>query len=435
MKKIVVLIVLSCFTFGVVFAAGNRDSRSDASRKVSMATWFPRPVQETEYDEIGEFLRANPQIELEHQVLEGSRYQELLRTRITAGDIPDVMVLMTPQVSAYGKLGILADVSDTPMGKVQATIPSLNDSLSVDGKTVAINGSGGVVQHPVFYNKVLFEKYGLREPGSREEFNELCKVLYEAGEDVIIIGGADTWPYKHVQFALGFTDQVEVALKKTGTSDLMHALYKGSLPSEIYGGTLTYFEDLVKKGYVAKTGLTMTWPESFRYFLDGKGAMLPQGPWIIGMVESQSEPPIDPDVFDLGVMFFPEDPYQGKRYFQGYLEYNFALSKKGAENPDAVKLFEFLTSEENMTKALSSAGRPTLFPLTLNVSNPVQQKMNRDLGSEDIEIVVFSFPEATGWGEKEVPGAFSAVHAGETAANALNDLDDFYADHRMDIQP
>jgi ABC-type glycerol-3-phosphate transport system substrate-binding protein len=435
MKKTILFLMMLCLAGAGAFASGAQEDASGDSQKVTMATWFPRPVQETEYDEVGVFLEKYPDIELEHQLLEGSRYQELLRTRITAGDIPDVMVLMTPQVKAYGNLGILADVSDTPMGIVQAGIPSLNAALSVDGRTVAINGSGGVVQHPVFYNKLMFEKYGLQEPETSAEFEEVCRTLYEAGEDVILFGGADTWPYKHGQFAFGFTDQVGTALEETGTSDLMRALYEGALPSDVYGGTLRFFEDMVKKGYVARTGVTMTWPESFRYFIDGNCAMLPQGPWIVGMVENQIDPPIDSDVFELGVMFYPEEPYEGKRYFQGYLEYNYALSTEGAENPAAVKLFEFLTSEENLTAALSDAGRPTLFPLELTVENPVQQKMNNDLNSDDVEIVVFSFPEATGWGEKETPSAFAAVHAGERAEEALKDLDAFYADHKADIQP
>lgn len=435
MKKTAIMCLILFLAAGSIFAAGTQESGKDGSSEVNMTTWFPRPVQETEYDEIGVFMENNPDIKLDHQVLEGSRYQELLRTRITAGDIPDVMVLMTPQVSAYGKLGILADVSDTPMGKIQAEIPSLNAALSVDGKTAAINGSGGVVQHAIFYNKRMFETYGLEEPTTQQEFEQACEVLHSAGEDVIIFGGADTWPYKHAQFPFGFTDQVSAALEEAGTTDLMRALYEGAAPSEIYGGTLRYFEEMVNKGWVAKTGLTMTWPESFRHFIDGNCAMLPQGPWIIGMVENQIDPPINPEKFELGVMFFPEDPYKGKRYFQGYLEYNFALSKEGAENPAAVRLFEFLTSEENMTEALSDAGRPTLFPLELEVENPVQQKMNSDLSGSDIEIVVFSFPEATGWGEKEVPSAFAAVHAGESAEQALSDLDAFYADHKTDIQP
>lgn len=431
MKKAGVLVLMLCL---IISAAAARGGKEDVDR-VSIATWFPRPVEAQEYDEIGTFMEQHPEIRVDFQLLEGSRYEELLGTRVNAGDIPDIMLLMTPQVKAYGNMGLLADVSDFPAGRMQKEIISLNDALTVNGKTVAINGSAGVVQHPIFYNKVMFEKYGLQEPETREDFENICKVLYEAGEDVFLLGGADTWPYKHVQFALGFTNQVSVALQEAGTVDLMEALYKGVKPSSIYGDTLRYFEYLVGQGYISRTGLTMTWPESFRYFTDGNAAMFPQGPWVIGMSAAQSDPPIDPELFELGVFFFPEEKFQGNRYFQGYLEYNYALAAHALENPAAIQLFEFLTSEENLSASLSSAGRPTLFPLELDIDNPVEEKMHNDLSADDVEIVVFSFPEATGWGEVKMPEAFKAVHAGESSDRALEALDVFYANHKGDIVP
>lgn len=431
MKKVLAVVLLITLAVTGAFAKGEVEKEASGN-KVTMSSWFPRPIDGA-HDQIGEFMAANPDVDLDYQIFEGSKYEELLRTKITSNDIPDVMALMTPQVANYGKLGILADLSDTEAGRMQAQLPSLNKALSVDGKTVAINGSGGVVQHTIFYNKVIFDRYGIEEPKSRQEFEEACETLKQAGEDVILYGGSDTWPYKYAQFPFGFNSQVAVALQKAGTSDLMEALYKGVTPSEIYGDSLRYFEKLVKKGYIAKTGLTMTWPESFTHFTDGNAAMLPQGPWIIGMVNNQIDPPIDPERFELGVMFFPAEPYEGKTYYQGYMEYNFALSTKGAKNPDAVKLFEFLTSKENLTAELSSHGRPTLFPLELKTDSPVQKKMNSDLVGDDIEIVIFSYPEVTGWGESQMPNAYKAIHAGETVERVLEELDYFYEDHKADL--
>jgi ABC-type glycerol-3-phosphate transport system substrate-binding protein len=436
MKKVLLLLAGICVIAGLATASGAKEGAAPAGAKtkLTMVSWFPRPTQAGDHDQIGEFLKANPDIELDYQVLEGSRYEELVRTKITAGDIPDVMVLMTPQVKDFGRLGILADVSKTPGGLMQAKVPSLNAALAANGKTVAVNGSAGVVQHTIFYNKVIFRKHGISEPKTRAEFEAACAKLKGAGEEVIIYGGADTWPYKYAQFPLGFTSQVKVALEKAGTTDLMEALYKGVKPSEIYGDTMRYFKMLVDKGYVSKTGLTMTWPESFTYFTDGKCAFLPQGPWIIGMVANQKDPVIDPNVFELGVMFFPEEQLNGKRYFQGYMEYSFALAAKAEKNPAAIRLFDFLTSETNLKAELSFYGRPTLFPIQLDIKDQVQKKMIGDLSGPGVEMVIFSFPEAKGWGETQMPSAFKAVHAGETAEKALAALDAFYADHKTDIK-
>jgi hypothetical protein len=95
------------------------------------------------------FMAANPGIKVEDEILEGSRYQSLLKTRVLGGDIPDVMLIMPDQIQEFAKLGLLADVSSEPSIALQKKAPSIDASLSLAGKTYGFSVNGGVAEHPI----------------------------------------------------------------------------------------------------------------------------------------------------------------------------------------------------------------------------------------------------------------------------------------------
>ncbi len=377
------------------------------------------------------FMKANPGILVEDEILEGSKYQLLLKTRILGGDIPDVMLIMPDQVQEFIRLGIVADVSGEPALALQKKSPAINAAFEKNGKTYAFSVNGGTAEHPIWYNKVAFRKLGIAEPKTPEEFLAACEKIKSAGVDPIAFGAKDSWPNRWASY-WNLTSQVKVALEKAKTKDVFEAMSKGVKPSELYAESFKFIQEAVAKGYVSKASLSMTWPESAQYFVDGKAAMLPQGPWVPGLDNVKGA---DPSAFELGVFLFPAKPYKGTTYVRAAADRILVLAAKTKNAAAARKLFNFFASEANLKSYLSGQTLTSLLPIKLDLP-PILNKYVADTQAKGVEtgfhdIASFAPPGFEG----KLCEVIGYVFAGESAGKALADFDAWYADHTKDIKP
>lgn len=370
------------------------------------------------------FTAANPDIKVEDEILEGSRYQTLLKTRILGGDIPDVMLIMPDQIQEFARLGLLADVSTEPSVALQKKAPAIDASLSFEGKTYGFSVNGGVAEHPIWYNKVIFKKLGIGEPKSVAEFVADLKKIKSAGIDPIAFGAKDSWPNRWASY-WNLTSQVKVAYEKAKTYDVYQALAKGVKPSDVYRESFTFIAQLVKDGLIGKASLSMSWPESAQYFADGKAALLPQGPWVPGVDAIKSA---DPAVFELGVFLFPAQPYGGKVYLRAAGDRILVVSAKSKNLAAAKRLFNYFASEANLKTYLSSQTLTSLLSIALDLP-PVLNKFVGDtrakgveVGFQDISLVAPGF-------EGKLCETIGDLLAGEGVDKSLGRLDAWLADH------
>jgi ABC-type glycerol-3-phosphate transport system substrate-binding protein len=102
----------------------------------------------------------------------GEKFQSQMQAKFAAGDVPDIMVGKAQDVATYYPSGNLAPIPASLMQYVRE--PSL--------PAVTINGTAYRIPYNafyqgVFYNKDLFEKYGLAVPAAPEELSALVKSL------------------------------------------------------------------------------------------------------------------------------------------------------------------------------------------------------------------------------------------------------------------
>jgi raffinose/stachyose/melibiose transport system substrate-binding protein len=415
-------------TVGFLFFLSAALLFSQGTASLKYASWMAggedKPV-------LAAFMKANPGILVEDEILEGSKYQLLLKTRILGGDIPDVMLIMPDQVQEFIRLGIIADVSGEPAVALQKKSPSINAAFSRNGKTYAFTVNGGTAEHPIWYNKVIFRKLGIAEPRTPEEFLTACEKIKASGVDAIAFGAKDSWPNRWASY-WNLTSQVGVAIEKAKTKDVFEAMSKGVKPSELYAQSFKFIEQAVAKGYISKASLSMTWPESAQFFVDGKAAMLPQGPWVPGLDNVKGA---EPSSFELGVFLFPAKPYKGTTYVRAAADRILVLSAKTRNAPAARKLFNYFASEANLKAYLSGQTLTSLLPIALDLP-PILNKYVADTQAKGVEtgfhdIASFAPPGFEG----KLCETIGYVFAGQGADKALADFDAWYADHKKEIKP
>ncbi|THF80760.1 ABC transporter substrate-binding protein [Cohnella fermenti] len=367
---------------------------------------------------IAAFMEQNPNIKVVEEVIDGNQYSQLLQTRILSDDAPDVFLLPFDQYTKYANEGHLLDLTDEPGMAILADNPSVDEAFKVDGKRYGFMINSGAPVNPIYYNKKIFEKYGLTPPTNAEEFLAVSETLKQNGVEPLVFGAKDAWTLSGTLYSAMFRSY---ALPKTN-KDIYYALAKGEVkPSDVIDYPLQFIGDLVAKGYISEASSTLTYDQSVQYFADGKAAMFPQGTWV---------PTLDPIVgadpagFELGAFFPPIPVVDGKKYALSSGDRILVISSK-TKNPEAAKaLFNFFVQPDNLKTYLESQSLFTVMKGIDVQTVPVLQEYVNSFSSSDFEVVIGSKSALTPAFNKEVDLALQNILVGSTVETELKRLNE-----------
>lgn len=328
---------------------------------------------------IERFMTENPDIKVEVEAVDGTNYDKLLKTRLISGDAPDVFLIQPAQYEKFVKEGYLKDVSDRPSKETLAKSKSLETLYTIDGKKYGfpLCTQGG--PDPIFYNKKYFEKLNIQEPKTMDELWAAADKIKADGVEPFVFGDKDAWTFEMFFRSRQFGDY----LKDTPEWGL--ALYNADKqPSEMFKKEFELAEKMCKEGYIGKASLTMTYPQSVTYFIEGKAAMLPQGTWVPGLDEIKNA---DPAQFELGCFMTPVDETDGKVYMTGSSDRSIVISANTKNEEAAYKLYDWYTKEENLSEYLTTQSLTNFLPIEYKV-DPVLEPYVAALASDKYEIIM-----------------------------------------------
>ena len=168
-----------------------------------------------------------------------------------------------------GRLADLTDVVEADAEFKNGFLPNMTQSLAVDGR---IYGLPSEIQcNGIWYNKALFDKFGLEVPTTFDEFVEVTKVFSANDVVTMAMGSKDPWSNWvlqtwHVYF--GFNDRIGGILAGTD---------KWNNPDfvKVYD-KVAQLRDL---GAFPESVTNMDYWQAIELFLGGKAAMLNSGAW------------------------------------------------------------------------------------------------------------------------------------------------------------
>src|SRR5918911_691117 len=138
------------------------------------------------------FEAKNPNIHVVFAPTAPTEYNAALNTKLEAGTAGDLMTCRPFDASlALFQKGKLASLNDLP-GMNNFGDVAKSAWITDDGKDVFCVPMASVI-HGFFYNKDIFDKYGLQEPTTRDEFFNVLKTLKDKGETPLVMGTADQW--------------------------------------------------------------------------------------------------------------------------------------------------------------------------------------------------------------------------------------------------
>lgn len=297
-------------------------------------------------------------------------FEDFLRNMplaLDAGTAPDI-ASSPPLAHAqdrYVKAGKLLDLTDIAAQRGW-TEHFDKDIVAFNNPTVTPKIYGmpwAVSTVGVFYNKTMFDSFGLKVPTTMQEFVDLMGALKAKGVTPLSVGGRDGWPLAHIWYQLIHTSTPYDLLTKLTEID-QTASY--STPSLVQSAQTV--ADWYNAGYLDKNMLTTNFQDASAKFVSGTAAMTITGAWQLN--EFSTKPAFEARFFPMPQVD-PSLPW----HVGGQAPFDDLIIPNGPNQAAAVDFMDYLLSEANMTE-FWNAGE--IVPYKFATTPPAPTKLQGD---------------------------------------------------------
>jgi raffinose/stachyose/melibiose transport system substrate-binding protein len=303
-----------------------------------------------------QFEAKHPNIKVDMSVVNANDLATATQTRLTANDVDlvDIFGFANPAQSYMKNVdkpnwqqlieaGLLTDLTGQPF--VDNYAPSSNqDAGTYDGKIYQVN-LGRVIYSGIYYNKDLFEQYGVEPPTTWDELVAACETFTEAGVPCMTAGGKDGWPIFVGAYGLigsMFPDQAAL-VEGLWTGDIT---WNDAKSMEMWEKMKVYAQDMMEPEASGIAG-----DAAPGRFASGAVAMFSGGSWYAAAIEAAN-----PE-FEWGYIPFPgsDDPEENK-YLFGKYDQGWAIAANSPNQEAAVTYLTEFSDPANYQAFVNAVG-------------------------------------------------------------------------------
>jgi multiple sugar transport system substrate-binding protein len=237
-----------------------------------------------------EFEKANPDIDIQIEVVNWDNLEQKLTTDVAGGTAPDISIIGTRWLAGYVQEGIAEPLDDYMSDEFKAQFIDVFMSPSVfDGETYGLPVAASA--RAMYYNKAMFEQAGIAEPPQTwDELKDAAAKIAALGDDTYGFGiqgkEIETDAYWYYAF---WTHGGE--LLENGQSGI--ASDPGVQAANLY-------KSMIDEG-LTQPGVTGYNRENLQdLFKQGRLGILLTGPWLRGQLQEEA-----PDI-EYGIAPIPE---------------------------------------------------------------------------------------------------------------------------------
>jgi raffinose/stachyose/melibiose transport system substrate-binding protein len=295
-RKLVAAIALVAATTMTLAACGGGDSSAGSSGAKTLRLWHYESADSAmgiAWDRaIQVFKKEHPGVKVQFERKAFEQIQQNAGMIINSSEGPDVMEYNKGNATAglLASQGLLTDL--TAEAKKRGWDKQLSSSLQTTARydQRGVMGSGNWYGVPnygeyvmVYYNRDLFDKYGVSVPTSLDEMTAAMDTFVSKGITPLGMSGAE-YPAGQLFY--------ELALSKADRQFVDdYQLYKD--PVDFQADPLKYgaetFGAWVKKGYIAKDSASLKAEDMGTAFIGGKVPMIVSGSWWYGRFKSENK--------------------------------------------------------------------------------------------------------------------------------------------------
>lgn len=202
-----------------------QNKNTDDKKVIKFMHLWPEGSSKAHYNIVNEIIEdfesKNPDIKVELEVLSNEQYKEKLKILSTSNELPDVgMTWAAGFLEPYVSGNKFAPLDDVVEGELKDSFVSGTvEAYKIDGKTYGLPLELNIAL--IFYNKALFDKYGLSAPETYEQFKNVIKTFRENGVNPIALGNKDRWTgslwFMYLADRIAGSDVLTNAINRTGS--------------------------------------------------------------------------------------------------------------------------------------------------------------------------------------------------------------------------
>ena len=311
-------------------APQSADTEEDVT--ISFLTW--RSEDAEVYNAIvDKFEEENPHIKVNMEITSSDQdeYYSVLTTKLSGtSDTADVFAVHGgARLTEYVSAGKLLDLTSTPVaGKYNSELLGFG---TVDDKIYGLPQAYN--SYLIFYNKGIFAQYGLAEPTTWAEMQNVVTVLRQNDVQPISAGFAEDWVFDMVVLPL-------IAAYNTADAQILSKVEKGEVPftDPSIEKIFSDIQEMGKQGFFLDGAQGTAYESSIAMFAQQGAAMLLTGTWSIGTLQTQA-----PDI-DLGYFLLPAS--EADPIMLADASYLIGINANSPSAQASMKFVEFLSSPE-----------------------------------------------------------------------------------------
>ena len=320
------------------------------------------------------FTAIYPNVTISFTPTKNTEYDAALLSALETGTGPDVMFLRSfDDGEAVYDGGYLAELNDEVPVLADLASSAINAWATDDGVIYGVPMAG--VTHGIYYNKAIFEQYGLEEPATWAEFIEICQTLKDGGETVLAQGTNDRWDLYEVMFSgLGANFYGGEASRVA----LLAGEMKFTDPKFVAAfAAMDELQPFLPEGYEA-----ITYTDMQQMFGTGQAAMYIGGSWEIATFEG-----LGMTSDDVGWFAPPVENAGDTLQYCFHVDFGVGVNKDSANLDAALAYANWLAAPEFATLFMNATpGFYTYIPGDYTLENPLATEMLDAANGADLTI-------------------------------------------------
>ncbi|KWX80229.1 hypothetical protein AMQ84_04405 [Paenibacillus riograndensis] len=260
----------------------NNASASAGAEKVKLVLWhyYEKDIE----DFVTKFNESQDEVEVTPNFVPFSDFKKQLTIGLSAGNLPDLVLVDNPDVAAFAAMGLFEDITDKVNAwadKDQFFEGPMKSGI-YEGKNYSLPFVSNCLG--LFYNKELLDQAGVNPPRTWDELKTTAKVLTKDG-----VHGFATSLLKGEEGTFNFYPWLIAA---GGSPE--------KLNSPEVASAVDFLSGLLEDGSMSKEVINIGMSDIEKQFAAGKVAMMVNGPWQTTSIEK------DNPELDFGIALIPQ---------------------------------------------------------------------------------------------------------------------------------
>lgn len=246
-----------------------------------LSVFEPNPEQDSLIYSINEWNRLNKKVKIKSEGINIEQYKSKIKTALAAGEAPDIFYMwggsfVRPYIESKNILMLDSYIND---GTKEKIVPGVLEACTFDRNVYGLPTYTFIAN--LYCNNEIFNKAGLKLPRTFDELLNSAKVLRSKGITPISLGEKDRWP--------GMYWYDIIALRQAGSQKCLKAFENPKLfKDNDFKIAADKLLELIKVEAFNDNSFGISFDEMQDDFIKGKSAMVYQGTWVEGAIESNN---------------------------------------------------------------------------------------------------------------------------------------------------